>query len=213
MPGLPFSRTQFLDVFEAYNRALLVPAIALWAFAIVVVVSLVRGRAISRAAFSLLALLWAWSGGVYHVLFFSRINPAARLFAALFVIQALLFARLALSRTNPRVEWRRDARHSIALLLAAYALAYPFLAAADGDSYPRSPTFGVPCPTTILTAGLLLATDPLPRSLTLIPLLWCAIGGSAAILLGMSVDVAMFLAGALLATYAFLPHRWRPRFA
>ena len=64
------------------------------------------------------------------------------------------------------------------------ALAYPGAAIVLGLSYPRSPTFGVPCPTAILTAGLLLLVPTREaRRLGVIPLAWSAIGGSAAFLL------------------------------
>jgi hypothetical protein len=65
---------------------------------------------------------------------------------------------------------------------------------------PRLPTFGVPCPTTILTIGFLLATDRLlPRSVAVVPLVWAFIGGSAAFLLGVRADAMLLAAGIVLA--------------
>jgi hypothetical protein len=66
--------------------------------------------------------------------------------------------------------------------------------------YPRVPTFGVPCPTTILTLGFLLAVRPaLPLMTAAVPILWAVIGGSAAILFGVWADLMMpVAAGALL---------------
>jgi hypothetical protein len=91
-------------------------------------------------------------------------------------------------------------RGAIAAGIIGYALAYPALAAAGGHVYPRVPTFGVPCPTTILTIGFLLAVRPaLPRRTAVVPILWAAIGGSAAILFGVWADLMMpVAAGALL---------------
>jgi hypothetical protein len=61
------------------------------------------------------------------------------------------------------------------------------------------PIFGVPCPTTILTIGFFLsAKDPLPRMLTVIPILWAFIGGSAAFLLGVHADLALLVSGIIL---------------
>jgi uncharacterized protein DUF6064 len=209
---LPFSRDQFLDVFEAYNRALVAPAAGMWLFALAVTISIVRGRDVTRWAFAVQALLWAWSGVAYHAVFFARVNPAARLFAGLFVVQAAAFAWLATIEAAPRVAWRRDVRHAVALSVATYGLAYPFVAAVAG-SYPRTPTFGVPCPTTIFTIGLLLATNPLPRWLVIIPLMWSVVGGSAALVLDMPADAVLLLGGAVLAIYAFIPSARRPRAA
>jgi hypothetical protein len=70
-------------------------------------------------------------------------------------------------------------------VLLVLALAYSGLALATGHAWPRTPTFGVPCPTTLVTAGFLLAAvPPVPRWLAVIPVLWSIIGGSAALLLG-----------------------------
>jgi hypothetical protein len=58
----------------------------------------------------------------------------------------------------------------------------------------------VPCPTTLVTAGFLLAAVPaVPRRLAVIPVLWSIIGGSAALLLGVVPDLMLFVAGAALA--------------
>jgi hypothetical protein len=63
---------------------------------------------------------------------------------------------------------------------------------------PRAPAFGVPCPTTIFTAGLLLAT-PLSRWLLVIPIVWSLVGGSAAFLFGMTPDLMLFATAVTLA--------------
>ena len=52
----------------------------------------------SSAVLALLAVQWAWSGIVYQWFFFRTINPAAGLFSAAFVVQALCFVGLAVSR-------------------------------------------------------------------------------------------------------------------
>ena len=58
--------------------------------------------------------------------------------------------------------------------------------------------FGVaPCPTVIFTLALLLLSNARWR-LVFIPLLWSAVGGSAAVLLAVPQDYGLILAGALL---------------
>jgi hypothetical protein len=58
------------------------------------------------------------------------------------------------------------------------------------------PTFGVPCPTTILTIGFLLAADsPVPRLVTVVPILWALVGGSAALLFDVRADLMLWVAG------------------
>jgi hypothetical protein len=89
-----------------------------------------------------------------------------------------------------------------------YSLAYPFVTLAVGFRYPRMATFGVPCPTALLTAGLLLATSPpAPRIVLLIPLLWCIIGGSAAFLLHVHTDWPLLAGGLLLLVHASVAPR------
>jgi hypothetical protein len=58
------------------------------------------------------------------------------------------------------------------------------------------PTFGLPCPTTIFTLGILLfATAPLPRSVFAVPLLWAAVGSTAAFRFGIPQDLGLLVAG------------------
>jgi hypothetical protein len=88
-------------------------------------------------------------------------------------------------------------------VLIAYALLYPALGLALGLAYPRFPSFGVPCPTAILTVGLLLlAPRREVRLLSAIPVLWAAVGGSAALLLNIRADFALLVAGPLLLVFA-----------
>lgn len=75
-------------------------------------------------------------------------------------------------------------------------LIYPLVGNVSGNSYPYSPTFGVPCPTTIFTFGLLLWADKgAPRYVILIPLLWSLIGMFAAVYLGIWADAGLPVAG------------------
>jgi hypothetical protein len=195
---LPFSHDAFLDVFGAYNSLLWPGVVLLWVVtAWLVGVWLRTGRLNGRALFGLLAVHWAWSGIAYHWSFFRGINPAAALFAALFVLQSVLFAWLALaSRGHATV--RIDLRGFIGAALVLYGLAYPFTGLILGLKYPRVPLFAVPCPTTLVTAGLLVTTVGAPRLVTLLPILWSIVGTSAAFALGVRADLALAVAAAVL---------------
>jgi hypothetical protein len=196
---LPFTSHQFFGVFTDYNQTFLVVIAALWLGSVAALVVTVRDPARHSRTLSLFfAALWLWNAVAYHALFFTRINPAAWIFAALFALQALLFLQAA---ARSHVEylsaagWRRTAGFG----LAVYALAYPFLTMAFGHRYPATPTFGVPCPTAILTIGALLTIRrPIPLVLAVIPILWSFVGGSAAVLLGVPTDYVLLAAGVVL---------------
>ena len=80
----------------------------------------------------------------------------------------------------------------------AYALLYPVLPILTGEVYPRMPTFGVPCPTAILTIGALLATTRPTALVSVIPITWAVIGGSASFLLHIPADLMLPIAAYML---------------
>ena len=207
---LPFSETQFLDNFAAFNTALWPVLVALWVASLVLTVQLVGGRPRSAALGILLIAHWLWAAGAYHAFFFSRINPAAWLFAALFTAQAVALSWYA-TRGGLTFVWRWSWRHVGAAVFILYALAYPALVQLSGHEPPRAPLFGVPCPTALLTAGLLLATEPpAPRGLLIIPVVWSLLAGTAAVLLGVTPDLMLFVAAtALVADAVFATRRSR----
>ena len=200
---LPFTRAEFLDVFGAYNTALWPSVVILWLLTAGFAIPIVRGsRAHDRALSALLAIHWTWSAVAYHAAFFSSINPAAWVFAGLFLLEAALVASLGIFRTRLQFSAPHSVRHLLASVLVVYALAYPFIVQAEGLKFPRAPSFGVPCPTTIFTIGVLLTARSLPWSVTVIPILWAAIAGSSAFLLGVRSDLILFVAAGVLVAYA-----------
>jgi hypothetical protein len=201
---LPFTREQFFDLFAAYNSALWPAVLALWLASIVMAVRLGSDRRPSdRVVSALLAVHWAWSGLVYHIAFFTRINPAAWLFGALFLFQAGLFIWFGIVQDRLRFAPRRSSRGPFGWLLIGYGLLYPPINAAQHLTLLRIPAFAVPCPTTIYTAGLLMLTTARSWQLAVIPIVWAAIGGSAAFALGVPADYALPIAGIALAVSSF----------
>ena len=200
---LPFTKEQFFDLFVAYNEALWPAAVALWiASAVIVALRLAEHRPHDRWISALLVAHWAWSALAYYVAFFTRINPAAWLFAALFLGQAVLLFRAGIVQRRLSFAPWGSAWAPLAWALIVYSLAYPAINAIDHRSLLRIPTFGLPCPTTIFTAGALMLATPRSWSLTIVPVIWSAIGGSAAFLLGVHADVALPIAGIALAIFA-----------
>ena len=200
---LPFTKEQFFDVFAAYNASLWPAWIALWIASVVVSVRLLAGRQPRGHAISaLLAAHWAWSALAYHAAFFTRINPAAWIFAMLFIAQATLFVWVGIVKRCLFFAPSRKGWTLVGSLFVAYSLVYPAINAAQHLSVSRIPTFGVPCPTTIFTAGLLMLASPRSWLLSTIPIIWCFVAGSAAFLLGVPADYALPIAGVALAIFS-----------
>ena len=211
---LPFSVEQFLDVFRRYNEAIGPAPVALNLLAVVVMLAALNGgRVASRVATGVLAMLWFWMGAVYHILFFRAINPIAMVFGIAFIAEGLLIAWLGLVGGRLAFGRQRGATVNTALILFAYALvAYPTVGYVLGHRYPSAPTFGVPCPTTIFTLGmLLLATTPRPRALLVIPAAWAVLGLSAAIQLGMWEDLGLTAAAIVASMMVLVQERRSPR--
>jgi hypothetical protein len=193
---LPFSTTEFLDLFARYNQAFWPAAVVLWiATAVTVALLPTSWRRSDRVLAGLLAAHWMWSGAVYHWALFTSINPAAWLFGALFIAQGALFLLAGSSGTRLSFATKRTGWGFVAWPLMLYALAYPGINAIAHDSLMRIPTFGVPCTTTVFTAGLLLLAERKPWALVIIPVVWSVVGGSAAWLLGMGADAVLPIGG------------------
>jgi len=197
---LPFTPDQFLAVFAAYNLAVWPAQLVAYLLGLGMVLALLRPTVWThRIVGAGLGLMWVWTGVAYHVLFFASINKAAHAFAALFVVQGLLFAHAALLRFDLRFTRTHGLRAWLGWLLIAYsALIHPLIGFA-GNGYPAMPMFGItPCPVTLFSLGvLLLAQQPVPRRLLLIPLVWALVGGSAAFLLAVPQDWLLIASGLL----------------
>jgi hypothetical protein len=197
---VPFTKAQFFDLFRAYNEALWPALIALWFASVVVSVLLLTcRRPPNRWIGALLTVHWAWSALAYHVAFFTSINPAAWGFAMLFLVQAAVFFWWGVVRGGLSFAPWDTAWAPMAWALVAYSLAYPGINAAQHLSLFRIPAFGVPCPTTIFTVGLLMLAAPRSWVLSIVPVLWSLVGGSGAYFLGVPADYVLPVAGLALA--------------
>jgi hypothetical protein len=209
---LPFSRSQFFDLFGRYNQAWWPVEILLWVVAVALIASIVRGRGRPAWTGSALGLLWAWSAVVYHGIYFTAINPAAWLFAALFLGQAALYWWLGLVGARLETTWESTPRHWLAAVFFAGGLLYPVFSMISGHPWPRLPLFAVPCPTVLLTVGVLLAvTPPVPLTALVGPVIWSFVGGSAAIALGVAPDFTLLAGGVVLIVLALRRRRQSPR--
>lgn len=225
---VPFTPEEFLALFAAYNEALwpaplALSLLAVGAAAAVLLQSdfgwsvarrqLTTGRLVSGA----LAVLALWTGVAYHWAFFTRINPAAWLFGTMFVLEGVLLAWYGVARGAIAFRVRPDLRGLAGGAVMLYALVlYPLIGAQLGHRFPAAPTFGAPCPTTLFLFGMLLWSDPsvvTRRSLAallVVPVLWAAIGTSAALSLGMREDLALPIVAVAAGILLLVPPRTTP---
>ncbi len=195
---LPFTVEQFLDVFAAYNESVWPVQVLLNTLAVVaVILALTRFKSNGRIISGILGAFWLWIGIVYHLLFFTDINNAAYLFGALFILQGIIFIYTGVIREQLSYFFKLDVYHVFGVLFMLYALIlYPIIGHQMGHIYPEQPIFGLPCPTTIFTFGILLWTDKrIPKYVLVIPLIWSIIGCGAALNLTIIEDYGLLIAG------------------
>ena len=194
----PFTQEQFLTIFTQYNLAVFPLQIVFIILGIVALWFVVKKSPISdRIILLILIIFWFWMGIVYHILFFSSINPLAYAFGVLFIIEACLLIYLGIIKKQVEFSLTKDRYTLIGLIFIVYAMIiYPVIGTVAGHGYPRLPTFGLPCPTTIFTFGLFLMSDKkFPLPLLVIPLIWSMIGFFAALSLGITEDYMLLVAG------------------
>jgi Family of unknown function (DUF6064) len=196
----PFTREQFLEVFKNYNEAVFPMQIIFYIISFFVIYLTFSPNSKSNKIISVtLAFFWLWMGIVYHFIFFTAINKAAYLFGTLFILQGILFLILGVFQNKLSFAFSFDKYGITGITLTVYALiVYPVFGFFLGHNYPYSPTFGLPCPTTIFTFGVLLMSNKkCPVIILIIPFIWSIIGFSAAFNFGIYEDTALIIAGVL----------------
>lgn len=196
--NIPFTADAFYRVFTVYNTAVWPAQVPLLALSVLAILLLVRQRSYSSVGISaILTFFWVWQALAYHLAFFTSINPLAYGFAAVFLAGASAFFWHGVYRRNiifkATTAWRGPAGWS---LMVFALLIYPAWAYLTGHRYPAFPTFGLPCPTTLFTIGFLaFLVKPYPRSVVVVPVLWCIIGSQAAFVFDVQADLALLVAG------------------
>ena len=198
--NIPFTADAFYGVFTAYNTAVWPVQLPLLALGILAATLLVRPHSYSSVGISvILTVLWIWQALAYHLAFFTAINPLAYAFAAVFLAGAAAFFWHGVYRRNMVFKTTTGGRSSAGWSLMIFALLiYPAWTYLSGHRYPAFPTFGLPCPTTLFTIGLpAFLVKPYPRSVFVVPVLWCFVGSQAAFAFGLQADLGLIVAGVL----------------
>jgi hypothetical protein len=211
---LPFSLGDFLNIFKEYNEAVFPLQIIFYFIAFFsIYLIFTKYKYSNKIVNSFLSFFWLWIGIVYHLIFFSTINNAAYFFGIMFIIQGVLFTIWGVFKNSLSFEYKNSTTNIVGIILLLYALIfYPVIGYQLGHVYPYSPTFGLPCPTTIFTFGILLfANKRVPVFLLIIPLLWSVIGFSAAINLTIYEDTGLIIAGVTAVTLLLINNRNYPK--
>lgn len=206
----PFTIDQFFEVFKNYNETVFPAQIILYLISFIAIYLTFNPNSISNKVISsMLAFFWLWMGIVYHLVFFTTINSAAYIFGIAYILQSILFLTYGVFKNKFSFSFHSDIYGVTGILLILFALIiYPFLGYFLGHVYPSSPTFGLPCPTTILTFGLLLLNDKkCPVAIMIIPFLWSIVGFTAAFNFGMWEDTGLLIAGLVAIILLFIKNR------
>jgi hypothetical protein len=196
--NMPFTVEQFLQVFKDYNLAIWPMQIVLYVLSFAMVfLAIQKSKKLDIIINVILAFLWFWMGFIYHFGFFTSINKAAWVFGSLNVLQGFIFLYFGIIKTRLTYTFNPNFYGISGLLIILYALAiYPVIGYFSGHAYPYSPTFGLPCPTTIFTLGIFLFVDKrVSLWILAIPLIWSVIGTSAALNFGIKEDAGLLISG------------------
>jgi hypothetical protein len=206
----PFTIEQFLEIFKLYNEKVFPIQIIFYLISIVAIYLLIKPSSKSdKIISSILAFFWIWMGVVYNLIFFTAINKAAYLFGGIFILQGILFLFLGVFNNKLSFRYSSDIYGVTGIVMILFALIiYPALGYFLGHIYPSSPTFGLPCPTTIFTFGILLFTKKrCPIIIVIIPLIWSIIGFTAVFNFRVFEDTGLLVSGIITFTLIILHTR------
>ena len=196
----PFTIDQFLEVFKNYNQAVFPMQFVLYMLSVIALyLALNPIPQSSRIVSAILSFFWLWMGMVYNLIYFSPINKAANFFGGMFILEGLFFLYYGVFQNKLNFQFHGVRFGVTGISLVVFALiGYPLFNLLVGHSYPYAPSFGLPCPTTIFTFGLLLlSSKKIPAGIFIIPFMWSIIGFTAAIRLGMTEDISLLVSAGL----------------
>lgn len=199
----PFTIDQFFEIFEKYNSSVFPFQIIIIIIGIATLFLIHSPKEIKNKLITgFLGFLWLWIGIVYHIAFFSSINKAAYAFGGLFIIQGVFFV-IELFRERLKFAFRGSAREYLGYFFIIFGLIiYPVISYLLEDSFARTISLGLPCPTTIMTFGFLMLTGArFPKYLLIIPTVWAIVGTGAATSFGVYQDYVMLVSAIIANIY------------
>lgn len=190
----PFTQEQFFEVFKNYNESVFPVQFVFYFLSFIAIYLTLKPNSNSGKVISIiLSFFWLWMGVVYHLIFFTAINSLAYVFGVLFILQSILFLIFGVFQNKLSFKFQIDQYSVTGVVLILFSvIIYPVSGYLLGHVYPYSPTFGLPCPTTIFTFGLLLMNiKKCPVIILIIPIIWAVTGFSAAFIFGIAEDTGL----------------------
>jgi hypothetical protein len=193
---IPFSAAQFFSVIEEYNRHVF-PSQIIFMLSSLICFMLIFSKYHHRSRIIgvYLGILWIWMGLVYHLAFFTRINPAAIVFGIGFILQGLLIIASAFKTNHVQYYHVNNPGSYMSIFIILFGIVlYPITGLFFSMSFESTIVLGLPCPTTIMTFGFfMLARENFPKYLLAIPTLWALIGLSASWHFGVYQDTMLIV--------------------
>jgi hypothetical protein len=178
-----FNPDDFFIILERYNVNFWPLQVIAFIMALIsTILALTSFKYASKIILTTLIVFWLWTGVVFSAVYWAEIYVYAYMFAALWVIQVILFI-FAFFRNQVSFRFGISTNGIVGLIFILYAIAgYQLFGHFIGHAYPRFfPVGMVPCPTVIFTFGiLLLAEKNLPKYLIIIPFISALAGILAA---------------------------------
>jgi hypothetical protein len=207
-----FNVQTFLDMLAGYNRNIWPLQTVAYFLAILCLFLAFRPSRVSSKLISMvLSFFWIWTGTVFGIFYWGPVYWPAYPLMGLWILQGVFFFVSGFIKSDISFKLKFNFYSILGSIFILYGLAgYQVLGYFIGHRYPVFFAPGlVPCPTNVLTVGMLLLSDKKnPGHLLIIPLAW-SISGFLPVSKGILEDIGMMVFG--LSGVALLMYRNRKK--
>lgn len=194
--NIPFTKEDFFNVFIDYNIFVFPFQIILLLIGLTLLFLInSKYKGVNILIITYLSFLFAWIGVIYFFNFFSSINPGAKIFGSLFIIQSALLIFNIFKRNVLEFTYEKNNKHIIGVSFVILGLiVYPIIGILIEGSFSKIISVGLPCPTIIIFYGFILLTKKtLPKYLLIIPTIWAIIGTTAVFNFSVYQDILLIV--------------------
>lgn len=208
---LLFSLQAYIGLFELLNTRLWPTHLLILAVGLGIGVLVLKRTPVNRRIiWSVLGLLWIWTGWSFFFAEYAAINWAAAYVAPAFWLQGLLFGLFAVAPRSPDIRYTGTAAGRTAIVLYLFALiGYPAVTLALGRPLDSVEFLGISADPGVAAtlAILVLSHGSFIWLAWIVPVAWCALTGLTLWMLGSPEFFIAPLAGAAAVVAAFSGRR------